>query len=128
MNNLRRRDRAALDAELERRREEDAAPRLRNEVEGLLSLRFRFEDLRAEGRMLAASYVRPIVVETAPARFDIRCLEPRCDGRHDLTRAVLQALRQGETSFVGESPCPGMVGDVPCDRTLGYVCEATYRT
>jgi hypothetical protein len=127
MNNLRRRDPAAVEAALERRRQEDAAPRLRDEVEGLLSLRFRFDDLRAEGRTLALPYTRPIVVESAPALFDVRCLEPRCDGRHDLTQPVLRALRQAEKAFAGESPCMGMVGDVPCDRILGYACEANYR-
>ena len=93
----------------------------------LLSLRITFEDVREQGRVAAPSYARPVVVATAPAHFEIRCMEPKCDGQHDLTSRMLQSLRQGLPRFVGQSNCNGMVGDVPCDRTLGYSCEATYR-
>src|SRR5262245_54293739 len=128
MNTIRRRDQASLEATAEHRRREDAAPRLRDEVTRLLSLRLKFDDIRGENRVPAASYVRPIVVASAPALFEIRCMEPRCNGRHDLTQRVLHALRAAQNSFAGESQCAGMVGDVPCDRTLAYACEASYRT
>jgi len=128
MNTIRRRDPAAIEASAEHRRREDAAPRLREEIRRLDSLRLRFDDIRGESRMLAASYVRPVVVASAPALFEIRCMEPRCNGRHDLTEAVLSGLRQAQSSFSGTSNCDGMVGDIPCDRTLGYTCEASYRT
>ena len=78
--------------------------------------------------MVVAPYARPIVVESAPACFEIRCMEPRCDGRHDLTDAVLRGLRESKRSFSGTSSCRGMVGDGCCDRVLGYACEATYRS
>jgi hypothetical protein len=128
MNPIRRRDQAALEATAEHRRREDAAPRLRDEVRRLLTLRLRFDDIRGESQVAAASYVRPVVVETAPALFEIRCMEPRCNGRHDLTAAVLSGLRRSESSFEGTSQCDGMVGDTPCDRTLAYACEASYRS
>lgn len=127
MNGLRKRDQAKIDAESEHRRREDAAPRLREAVAGLESLRLRFDDIRAEGRLLLSSYVRPIVVPMAPAHFEVRCLEPRCNGRHDLTHAVLRELRQAKAVFVGESSCDGTVGLSQCDRTLGYTGEASYR-
>ena len=117
----------AMEAMAEQRRREDAAPRLRDEFENLLSLRFRFDDLREEGRMKAQSYDRPIVVASAPAHFEIHCLEPRCDGRHDITHWIMHALRQSQVEFSGQSDCSGMVGTVPCDRTLGYAFVATYR-
>lgn len=123
----RRRDQARLDAEIEHRRRADAAPRLRDTVVQLESLRLRFEDLQAAGRVVALSYVRPIVVATAPAYFEVRCMEPRCNGRHDLTRAVLHELRQAKPVFEGRSDCDGSVGNVPCDRTLVYSGEADYR-
>jgi hypothetical protein len=110
----------------EHRRREDAAPRLRDEVRRLVSLRMTFEDVRTEGRLVAMSYVKPVMVADAPAYFEIRCMEPRCDGRHDLTQAILQALRQSKPLFEGRSDCGGNVGDTPCDRVLGYTCEATY--
>lgn len=121
-----RRDPALVEAEADRRRREDAAPRLRDQVERLRSLRITFEDLRSEGRVAASSYARPIVVATAPAYFDVRCMEPRCTGRHDLTARVLNGLRKSEVSFSGVSECDGMVGDMPCGRTLAYACEAVY--
>lgn len=128
MKAIRRRDQAQIEATADHRRREDAAPRLRDAITRLESLRLRFDDVRDEGRLVATSYVRPIVVASAPAHFEVRCMEPRCNGRHDLTHAVMHALRQSQSYFEGRSDCDGMVGDVPCDRTLAYVCEASYRT
>jgi hypothetical protein len=128
MNSLRERQRAQREAIAEHRRREDAAPRLRDEVKRLLSLRLRFDDIRAQGRMLVASFVRPIVVATAPAHFEVHCMEERCSGRHDLTHAIMLSLRRSEDCFRGQSECDGMVGDECCDRVLAYTCEASYRT
>jgi hypothetical protein len=126
MNSMRRRDQDQIEAVAEHRRREDAAPRLRDEVARLESLRFSFEDVRPEGRGGAMSYSKPIVIANAPAHFEIRCGEARCNGRHILTAAVMQALRQSRALFAGESNCTGMIGDLSCDHTLKYVCEATY--
>jgi hypothetical protein len=126
MNYRRKRDPALVEATAEHRRREDAASRLRDVAPLLQSLRLTFEDVAAEGRVAAATYVRPVVVASAPAHFEIRCMEPRCDGRHDLTTPILDALRRSLTSYSGRSNCDGMVGDMPCDRTLAYSCEATY--
>jgi hypothetical protein len=119
---------AQREAAAEQRRREDAAPRLRDEIARLLSLRLRFDDIRGPNRMLAASYTRPIVVPSAPAHFEVRCMEPRCDGRHDLTLEILRALRDSQVCFAGTSSCYGMVGDTACDRVLAYAAEASYRT
>ena len=127
MHTGRRRDQASLEATTEHRRREDAAPRLRDEIRRLLSLRLRFDDFQGQSQVPAASYVRPIVVASAPALFEIRCMEPRCNGRHDLTHAILHGLRQSQTCFAGTSQCDGMMGDMPCNRTLAYTCEASYR-
>jgi hypothetical protein len=124
---MNRRSRALPEATVEHRRREDAAPRLRDEVAHLQSLRLSLEDVRVEGRMPAVPYVKPIVVASAPAHFDVRCTEPRCDGRHDLTQPILRALRQSLAVFNGQSACNGNVGDEACDRMLAYVGEATYR-
>jgi hypothetical protein len=124
MNRIRALEAAEATAELRRR--EDGAPRLRQEVPALRTLRLRFQDIRKEGQVTVASYVRPVVVAQAPAHFEIRCMEPRCDGRYDLTREILRSLRAGEVAFTGSSECRGMVGDVGCDRVLSYVGEAAY--
>lgn len=123
---LQRRNQPMIEALAEQRRREDEAPRLRDQIVALRSLRFEFDEIRVDGRLAAASYGRPIVVATAPAYFEIRCMEPRCDGRHDLTPPVLRALNEARVAFAGESACSGMVRDVPCDRTLAYRCQATY--
>lgn len=126
MNSMRRRNLDEIELVAEHRRREDAAPRLRDQVQRLETLRLRFEDIRAEGRTVAISYTKPIVVASAPAHFEIRCMDARCNGRHDLSAPILHALQQSRAFFAGESSCNGMVGDVSCDRTLAYACEATY--
>jgi hypothetical protein len=126
MNYRRKQDPAVAEAAADHRRREDAAPRLRDAAPKLQSLRLKIEEIRAEGRVTAMSYVRPIVVATAPAHFEFRCTEPKCDGRHDLTVPILRALRQSLGSCTGESSCSGIIGSVLCDRTLAYVAEATY--
>jgi hypothetical protein len=110
----------------EQRRREDEAPRLREVVKQLRTLRLRFQDVREEGRHLVMPYIKPIVVQSAPAHFEIRCMEPRCDGRHDLTRLILNALQTSQCSFGGTTHCNGMVGDLACDRVLSYTGEAAY--
>lgn len=128
MINKRRRTPAQIEMAAEQLRRERAAPRLRQEAPALVSLRLTFEDLRSADAIGNVSYAKPIVVATAPAYFDVRCAEPRCDGRHDLTAAVLTALRARRTSASGQSVCDGWVGDAACNRALTYGCEATYRS
>src|SRR5437868_7090922 len=110
-----RRSRGMPEDLVEHRRREDAAPRLRDEIAHLKSLRLVLEQVRGEGRLPALSYIKPIVVASAPAYFEIRCVEPRCDGRHDLTQPILRALRQSIPVYSGQSSCNGMVGDAACD-------------
>ena len=127
MYQRRRRDQPLSEATVEHRRREDAAPRLRDAAPRLESLRLTFEDLQEDGRTQLPSYVRPVVIASAPAHFEVRCLEPKCDGRHDLTAEILAGLQKSLSSFRGQSSCNGMVGDASCQRTLSYLCEATYR-
>jgi hypothetical protein len=108
----------------ERRRREDEAPRLIDQVPNLKSLRFEIEDRCGVG---ATTYTRPVLVDRAPALFLIQCGDPRCiDGEHDLTWAVMQALRQGTTSFEGEDKCGGSVGSSACPRVLHFGAAAEY--
>ena len=126
MYNGRKRDQAGAEALAEHRRREDAAPRLRARVPNLQTLRLTFDEVRPNGAATALSYTRPIVVASAPAHFEVRCMEPRCDGRHDLTAAILRALSEGQTLHRGESACNGLIQNMPCDRTISYSFEATY--
>jgi hypothetical protein len=121
-----RRDHEKIEATAEHRRREDAAPRLRDEVASLRTLRLHFDERREGGQLNVMTYSKPMVVDSAPASFEIRCTEPRCDGRHDLTRDMMTALRKQLPSYSGRSPCPGYVGDAPCDRVMLYSFVATY--
>jgi hypothetical protein len=125
-NNRNRGDVAQREAQAEQRRREDAAPRLHDVVPKLRGIRFHFQASRDAGRMIAMPYTRHITIASAPALFSFRCIEPSCNGRHELTNEVLSALRNGERRVESESACQGYVGDVACDRTLVYVCEAEY--
>lgn len=113
----------------EQRRREDEAVRLTHEVPELSSLRIRMDEARPDGHSSHNPYTKHVVVASAPALFEIRCSEVRCDGVHDLTRAILDELRRSHTAFEGESPCGGVVGpaQTPCDRTLRYHVAAQYR-
>jgi len=105
----------------ERRQRENDAPRLINEVRRLTSLKI---DIANGGNQ----YLWRIVVERAPALFEIACPEKTCtNGGHDITRSVMQALRASSVRFEGETVCRGDVPLGSCGRVLSYVAQATYR-
>lgn len=111
---------------LERRKREDEAPRLHDEVPGLVSLQLDIED--RDGVIQGAKYTRRIVVNRAPALFLVPCGDPRCEGDgHDLTREVMTALRSQEMLFRGEDPCQGSVGPGACSHVVVFEGVATYR-
>jgi hypothetical protein len=106
---------------VERRQREDAAPRLCKEIPRLGYLRFEIENGDSK-------YAWPIVVERAPALFNFRCSDDTCkDGGHDMTGAVMSALRRSSGRMEGDDACHGQVGSGTCGRILRYVGVATYR-
>jgi hypothetical protein len=110
----------------ERRRREDEAPRLRDEVPGLVSLQLDVKD--GCGATWATRYTRRIVVGQAPALFIVPCSDPRCAGDgHDLTTGVMGALRRGERAFGGEEECAGSVGPLACPHVLQFSALAVYQ-
>jgi hypothetical protein len=124
---MRRRDNAAAQRSQERRTREDAAPRLAREVPNVASLDLviaeRASDVGAE-----TVYTRRVVIAAAPALFEVPCGDPSCEGGgHDLTLAIMRALRNGEVSFTGEDACHGSVRTSSCTRVLRYTGDATYR-
>ncbi|HKP59860.1 MAG TPA: hypothetical protein VJV78_24215 [Polyangiales bacterium] len=124
----RKRDFAQTEAAAAQRRRQDAAPPLRDQAPDLETLRLSFDERRPDGATPAMPYARPIVVASARAHFEFRCMEPRCDGRHDLTAVILKALRERRASTVAEQACNGVIDNTACDRTLIVTCEATYRS
>jgi hypothetical protein len=125
-----RRNNEAADRMRERRRIEDAAPRLAEQVPHLKTLRLTLSFRRGDVRIGDASYVRVVVVPTAPALFTVPCSDPNCrDGGHSITNALLKALRAGQTEISGEEPCQGSSGTSGsvCGCTLKYEAEASYQ-
>ena len=124
---LRQRQLEAANRFRERREREDAAPRLRDRVARLLTLSLEIDDHFGAIMMAKTRYVRHVVVERAPALFQIPCSEPSCeDGGHDVTREVMQALLAGEPEFSGEDVCFGYRGGENCERVLHFAGHATY--
>ena len=112
----------------ERRQREDEAPRLRQEVPEVESLKLDVDERRPGGAVAEAPHIRRVVVEHAPALFILACGDTSCkDGGHDVTMQILRFLRSRQTSFEGDDVCNGMVGTAPCSRILHYVGTATYR-
>ena len=112
----------------ERRRREDEAPRLKAQVPSLVKLDLEMSDRKGLADA-ATTYVRRVVIASAPALFEVPCADPSCrDGGHDLTYSIMRGLREGRTSFDGEDVCHGSVGSATCGRTLRYVATASYQT
>jgi hypothetical protein len=111
----------------ERRRREDDAPRLSEQVPNLVSLRLEIEE-RSGTTGTQPRHIRHFVIDRAPALFLVPCGDPRCtDGEHDLTSTVMRALRASETSFQGNDECVGSVGSSACARVLHFDAVAEYR-
>lgn len=121
------RSREAAERFAERRRREDAAPRLRDAVPRLSACRIELTE-RAGGAVGAeVAHIRRVVVEHAPALFIIPCGDPACKGDgHDLTNAMLRGLREHQTDFSGEDSCSGYLVDGPCKRILFFRTTAEY--
>jgi hypothetical protein len=128
MNGFRQRQSEAAARAAERRRREDAAPRLRDQVPALETLRLDIQERRAETLIAETSHTRRIPVEHAPALFELPCHDAFCtEGGHDVTQVIVRALQSGQTEFEGEDACNGHTGTAPCQRVLRYVATASYR-
>ncbi|MGH7295794.1 MAG: hypothetical protein ACRELB_12700 [Polyangiaceae bacterium] len=111
----------------ERRQREEEAPRLRDRVPSLASLRLDVTD-RLGTTHAEPKYTRIVVVDVAPALFVLTCADRSCrDGGHDVTDAVLKGLLAGSTSFELEHECSGDLGSTRCARSAHVTVSATYR-
>ena len=111
----------------ERRRRENAAPRLQELVSRIASLRLDIEEYRREATEPQVRYTRHIVIERAPALFNLGCTDADCtDGGHDVTSMIMGALRNSSTDFTGEDRCYGNRYGQTCGSRLTYRAHATY--
>ncbi len=128
MTGYNRRNSFAAQRFAERRRREDEAPRLSEQVHDLESLRLELEE-RSGDTAASPKYTRRFVVARAPALFFVPCGDPRClDGGHDLTSTVMHALRRQQTSFEADDTCSGALGNSQCGRVLRVEGIAEYHT
>jgi hypothetical protein len=110
----------------DRRRREDEAPRLREVVPSLATLRLEIAESRG-ATSTDPKHVRLVVVESAPALFFLQCGDHACrDGGHEMTDPILRALRGGETRFELDDPCHGTIGGATCGAMMHIVVMATY--
>ena len=122
-----RRNVEAMQRAAERRSVEDTAERLVNRVPTLKTLQLKIEEKALDRPGVGVVYTRHVVVDRAPALFNVPCCERNCEGGgHDLTGAVLRELVKGRTHFEGRDRCEGRSGDMECPFELFFVCEATY--
>jgi hypothetical protein len=127
MGYMHRKNSLAAQRYAERRQREDQAPRLHEQVPDLTSLRLEIAE-RSGPAQTQPNHIRRVVIDSAPALFLVRCGDPRCvDGDHDLTPAVMRALRAHQTSFDGNDDCAGSVGSSNCARALHFDAIAEYR-
>ncbi len=111
----------------ERRKREDEAPRLRDSVPHLASLRLEVEERRGATTAGDPKHVRLVVVESAPALFALPCGDHACkNGGHEVTDAVLRGLLAGRTRFELDDVCHGSIGTADCGRLMHIVVAATY--
>lgn len=111
----------------DRRQREEEAPRLRDRVPSLATLRLDVTDGRGATNA-DPKHTRIVVVDTAPALFSLMCGDHSCrDGGHDITSSVLRGLLAGSTHFDVEDLCYGSLGSAECGRTVRVQVTATYR-
>ena len=111
-----------------RRQREDDAPRLRDKVPSLESLKLEVDEVRGAEHVAGATHIRRVVVEHAPALFVIPCSDRDCkDGGHEVTEPILADLAAKKEAFDGRHECAGQVGAAPCGLTMRYRATATYR-
>jgi hypothetical protein len=121
------RSREASQRFADRRRREDEASRLKEEVPNLRTLRPEVEEHRGTSTVAETKHVRIVLVDRAPALFVLPCGDTDCrDGGHDVTNEVLDRLRHGIGKFTVEDKCFGNVRDVACGRIVHVHATATF--
>ncbi len=118
-------------ARSDRWKREDEAPRLKDRITELESLKLELEEGRVgDAEPVAGTRrVRHIVVPRAAALFELPCSDNKCtNGGHDLTDVLLAALDARQGVIEGEHTCVGTREDQPCGLVLRYRAVATYRS
>jgi len=127
-NRRREKDILREERRVQRVQREDAAGKLLVQAPDLTSLSITIRETRPEGCVSDTQYTRRVVLEHAPALFEVPCAYPECeDGGYDVTREILLSLAARQPHFEGEQSCRGRCGSLECTRVLRYAGTATYR-
>ena len=121
-----RRNTEAAKRAADRREREDSADRLVEVVPTLGNLTLHIEERRTDKNEVEVSHTRRVVIDRAPAHFELGCSDRRGDGGHDVTHAIMEALRAGETEFTGSDVCGGQSKHAPCKLELHFSAVADY--
>jgi hypothetical protein len=122
-----RRDEAATSRAAERRRREQDAPLLIEEVPLLRGLSIEVKETGLGPGMLDAKHIRRFEMATAPALFLVPCGDRSCEGGgHDISVAVMEALRGHQALLEGAVACCGRVGEQGCSRSLHFAMVAAF--
>jgi hypothetical protein len=128
MNRRKEKELERNERRVQRDKREGAAGKLVQRIPDLTSLSIAIHETRPEGCVSDTYYIRRVVLEHAPALFEVSCSDPRCeDGGYDVTLDVIHALKSRQTRFEGHQTCRGRCGVLDCARVLRYVATATYR-
>lgn len=123
---MRRNAEVMMRAELRRQRADDAR-RLREVVPELESLQFVIHETRQGQPGQEVTHKRYIVVDRAPALFDIPCSDRKCsEGGHDVTALVMRHLCGHDRQFEGRHVCGGYLKEGDCAYELRFVASAKY--
>ena len=109
-----------------RREMENESKRLNEVVPALSALKILVSERDRNGGQPEVSHIRHIVVDRAPAMFEFPCSDRHCDGHHDVTGNMLDALKGGETEFEGAHVCGGQSKERACSLELHFAAEAAY--
>jgi hypothetical protein len=114
-----------IEESLRRREREQSAPRLLTTVPQLAGLMIEVEEY---SQIACTKYKKRFHVESAPAWFELRCNDERCDhGGYDLTHLIVHALRARAVRSHGDLSCDGTTGTANCSRRIHYELYANYR-
>ena len=121
-----RRPSAGSQTAAERRERENSAKRLQDVVPQLAGLKFYIQEGQNGDAEAYVTHTRHIVVDRAPAVFEVGCSDRKCNGNHDLTRLVLNALKAQQPTFEGSDPCGGENKLGACALELTFRAVADY--
>ena len=110
-----------------RKEKDDAAERLRQFQPKLKALKLEISEIPngGDGKEPVA-YLKHVMVDHAPARFELPCHNHKCDGAHNFTRALLHGLKAGEPRIEGSDRCGGTTKEGECPYEMTFVAHATY--